>query len=329
MSYSASGVDIAAADQLKKFMARLAPRTYGPQVLAGVGPFAGLFSLQGFKDPLLVASCDGVGTKVKVAALMDKYDTLGYDLVHHSVNDILTLGAQPLFFLDYIAMEKLEPSRVQGLFQGLVAACQGLGIALLGGETAEMPGVYREGELDLVGFILGAAERGRILQGKNIQVGDRLLGLPSSGLHSNGYSLARKVFGVEEPGALDRVYPELGRPLGEVLLEPHRCYYGELKPLLGRVKALAHITGGGLGGNLPRVLPKGLGARIQRGTWPIPPIFSLIQALGPIAEGEMYRVFNMGVGMVAVASPKEDLLPLLPGSAIIGEVVAGEGVRIE
>lgn len=330
-TYASAGVDIPAADRLKKFMARLAPTTFGPQVLAGPGPFAGLFALRGFRDPVLVASCDGVGTKVKVACLLDRYETLGCDLVHHSVNDILTLGAEPLFLLDYIAMGKLEPARIERLFQGLVAACKGVGIALLGGETAEMPGVYREGELDLVGFILGVAERDRVISGRDIQARDWLLGLPASGLHTNGYSLARKVFRLEEePGALGKVFPELGRTLGEALLEPHRCYYESLRPLLPQVKALAHITGGGFEGNIPRVLPRELGAKIIKGSWEVPAIFELIQKQGRVPEAEMYRVFNMGVGMVVVASPGEgsSLLQSLPEAKRIGEVIAGKGVRI-
>ena len=330
-SYASAGVDIPAAGRLKKFMARLASTTFGPQVLAGPGPFAGLFALRGFREPVLVASCDGVGTKVKVASLLDRYDTLGYDLVHHSVNDILTLGAEPLFLLDYIAMGKLEPARIERLFQGLVAACKGVGVALLGGETAEMPGVYREGELDLVGFILGVVERDRVISGRNIRAGDWLLGLPASGLHTNGYSLARRVFRLgEEPGVLRKVFPPLGRTLGEALLEPHRCYYDSLKSLLPRVKALAHITGGGFEGNIPRVLPQGLGARIIGGSWEVPAIFGLIQKEGPVPETEMYQVFNMGVGMVVVASPEEgpSLLQSLPGARHIGEVTAGKGVEI-
>lgn len=330
-TYASAGVDLPAADRLKKFMAGLAPTTFGPQVLAGPGPFAGLFAIRGFRDPVLVASCDGVGTKVKVASLLGRYETLGYDLVHHSVNDVLTLGAEPLFLLDYIAMGKLEPARIERLFRGLVAACKGVGIALLGGETAEMPGVYREGELDLVGFILGVVERDRVISGRDIQARDWLLGLPSSGLHTNGYSLARKVFRLEEePGVLRKAFPPLGRTLGEALLEPHRCYYDSLKSFLPRVKALAHITGGGFEGNIPRVLPQGLGARIIGGSWEVPAIFGLIQRQGPVPEAEMHRVFNMGVGMVVVASPEEgpSLLQSLPGARHIGEVIAGKGVEI-
>ena len=330
-SYASAGVDIPAADRLKKFMAGLAPTTFGPQVLAGPGPFAGLFALRGFRDPVLVASCDGVGTKVKVASLLGRYYTLGFDLVHHSVNDILTLGAEPLFFLDYIAMGKLEPARIEKVFQGLVGACKGVGVALLGGETAEMPGVYREGEMDLVGFILGVVERDSVISGQDIRAGDWLLGLPSSGLHTNGYSLARKVFRLnEEPGVLRKLLPTLGRPLGEALLEPHRCYYDSLKPSLSRVKALAHITGGGFEGNIPRVLPRGLGARIIRKSWEVPAIFGLIQQEGMVSEAEMYRVFNMGVGMVVVASPAEgpSLLEALSGARHIGDVIAGKGVEI-
>ena len=330
-SYASAGVDIPVADRLKKFMAGMAPSTFGPRVLAGPGPFAGLFALRGFTDPVLVASCDGVGTKVKVASLMDSYETLGHDLVHHSVNDILTLGAEPLFFLDYIAMDKLEQAKIERLFQGLVAACKGVGVALLGGETAEMPGVYRSGELDLVGFILGVVEKDRVISGRDIRAGDWLLGLPSSGLHTNGYSLARKVFRLEEqPAVLKKVFPALGRTLGEALLEPHRCYYESLKPFLPRVKALAHITGGGFEGNIPRVLPRGLGARIIRGSWQEPAIFDLIQKEGRVPQAEMYRVFNMGVGMVVVVSPEAGpaLLRSLPGAKGIGEVTAVEGVKI-
>jgi len=231
-------------------------------VLAGPGLFGGLFELRGFNNAVLVSSADGVGTKLKIAIALDRHDTVGMDIVNHSVNDILTCGAAPLFFLDYIAMGKLSPPRVEAIVKGLSNACQEVGCALIGGETAEMPGLYAENDYDLAGFIVGAVEKENIIDGSKIAAGDVLIGLPSSGLHTNGYSLARKVFG-DTAAALNKHYPELGRTIGEALLEPHICYYHRLKPHLPVIKGLAHITGGGFPGNIPRILPEGVAARID------------------------------------------------------------------
>jgi len=273
-----------------------------------------------------VSSVDGVGTKLRIASALAKHNTIGIDIVNHCVNDILTCGAEPLFFLDYIAMGKLVPEQVEAVAQGLAQACHEVGCALIGGETAEMPGLYAGEDYDLVGFIIGVVEKKKIIMGKAIVVGDTIIGLPSSGLHTNGYSLVRKLFG-ETPSALNTHYPELGRTLGEELLEPHRCYYHQLKPLLPIIKGMAHITGGGLIGNVPRILPQGMAAQFHTRAWTMPPIFQLIQQRGNVDRDEMYRVFNMGIGMVVICSPKDvgQLIKALPEAHIIGEVVKQKG----
>jgi len=294
--------------------------------LSGVGFFGGLFEFKGFKQPVLVSSVDGVGTKLKMASALAKHDTIGIDLVNHCVNDILTCGAEPLFFLDYMAMGRLVPEQVESIAQGLAKACREVGCALIGGETAEMPGLYAGKDYDLVGFIIGVVEKEKIIMGKTISVGDTIIGLPSSGLHTNGYSLVRKLFG-ETKSSLGAYYPELGRTLGEELLEPHRGYYHQLKPLLPFIKGIAHITGGGLMGNVPRVLPQGVTAKFHSRAWTIPPIFQLIQRQGNVARNEMYRVFNMGIGMVVICSPDnvDRLTQALPEAKVIGEVVKQAG----
>jgi phosphoribosylformylglycinamidine cyclo-ligase len=306
-TYADAGVDIEAATRAVDLIREAVRGTHGPQVLAGVGAFGGLFDASGLRDahgPVLVASVDGVGTKTKIAAASGRYDTIGRDLVNHCVNDILCQGARPLFFLDYYASAKLEPEQLAAVVEGLAGACREVGCALLGGETAEMPGVYEPGEFDLVGAIVGWVERDEIVDGNDIEPGDALIGLASSGPHTNGYSLIRRVF-AEVP--LDHVYPELGRPLGEVLLRSHRCYLHDVERLREavRVKGMAHITGGGLVDNPPRMLPGGLYARLEWGSWPVPPIFSLIQRLGEVSDDEMRRVFNLGLGMVLVVAPEE------------------------
>ncbi len=273
-----------------------------------------------------MSSVDGVGTKLKIASALAKHNTIGIDIVNHCVNDILTCGAEPLFFLDYIATGKLVPEQVEAIAQGLASACHEIGCALIGGETAEMPGLYAGEDYDLVGFIIGVVEKERIIMGKTIVVGDTIIGLPSSGLHTNGYSLVRKIFG-ETKSALDAYYPELGRTLGDELLEPHRCYYHQLKPLLPLIKGMAHITGGGLINNVPRILPQGMAAKFNGRAWAIPPIFQLIQQRGNVARNEMYRVFNMGIGMVVICSPGDvnQFTKALPEAKIIGEVVKQKG----
>jgi len=331
MTYARAGVDVDAAARLVDRIKELARATHQPEVLAGVGPFSGLFRLSGYRDPVLVASADGVGTKLKIASLLARYDTVGTDLVNHCVNDVLTTGAEPLFFLDYLASSGLSEDEKTAIVQGVASACQAVGCALLGGETADMPDIYGRGDFDLVGFIVGVIERGQIIDGNTIREGDVLLGLPSSGLHTNGYSLARKVFGValgddpaEERARLGRSYPGLEGTLGEALLAPHRCYYNELKPVFGRLKGIAHITGGGIPGNLPRILPEGLAARLRRGSWPVQPIFRLIQERGNVAEDEMYRTFNMGLGMMVVCAPEDvdTVREQVPEARVVGEIIA-------
>jgi phosphoribosylformylglycinamidine cyclo-ligase len=296
--------------------------------LSGVGFFGGLFEFKGYQHPVLVSSVDGVGTKLKIASALAKHNTIGIDLVNHCVNDILTCGAEPLFFLDYIAMGKLVPEQVEAIAQGLATACREVGCALIGGETAEMPGLYAGEDYDLVGFIIGVVEKEKIIMGKTITVGDTIIGLPSSGLHTNGYSLVRKIFSVSQ---LKKHYPELGRTLGEELLEPHRGYYHQLKSLLPFIKGMAHITGGGLIDNVPRVLPQGMAAQLRSRAWTIPPIFQLIQKQGGVAQNGMFRVFNMGIGMVLICSPDnvDQLTGQLPEAKVIGKVVEQKGkVRV-
>jgi phosphoribosylformylglycinamidine cyclo-ligase len=322
-AYALSGVDIDTADTAKGLIKKLARSTYRPEVLTDIGLFGGLFQFKGYRDPVLVSSVDGVGTKLKLASTLEKYNTVGVDLVNHCVNDILCCGAEPLFFLDYIAMGKLIPQKVEKIVEGLAQACRLSGCALIGGETAEMPGIYQGDDFDLVGSIVGAVEKENILPRPGISKGDVLIGLPSSGLHTNGYSLVRSIFDLyRSPTKLRVCYPELGRSLGEGLLEPHRCYYPELKSLLPLIKGLAHITGGGIPGNLPRILPDALGARINKDSWTVPPIFQFIQKQGKVEESEMFKVFNMGIGMIVLCSPQhsEKIIMSFPESVVIGQV---------
>lgn len=325
-TYALAGVNIGAANKIKKFIAREAKTTFQPEVL-NFGSFGNLFQFKGYEEPVLVSSVDGVGTKLKIASLLAKNDTVGIDIVNHCVNDILCCGASPLFFLDYIAMDKLRPEQVQGIVSGIAHACREVNCSLVGGETAEMPGIYAAGSYDLVGFIIGVVEKGRIIDGSSIVSGDVALGLPSSGLHTNGYSLVRRIFGIDDdPSHLHKFYPQLGKTLGEELLMPHRCYYHELKPVLALIKGLAHITGGGYGGNIPRILPEGLGVHIDKNSWDIPAVFKLIQQRGNIDAGEMYRVFNMGIGMVLICSSQDTskIIEALPQVGVIGEIIKTE-----
>ena len=327
-TYTKAGVNIDTAAKAKELIVKYAQSTLRPEVLSGIGFFGGLFEFKGYRQPVLVSSVDGVGTKLKIASALGRHETVGIDIVNHCVNDILTGGAEPLFFLDYIAMGRLVPEQVGAIAQGLAQACREAGCALIGGETAEMPGLYAGGDYDLAGFIVGVVEKEKIIQGRTIVAGDSIIGLPSSGLHTNGYSLARKIFG-ETREVLDKYYPELGRTLGEELLEPHRCYYRELKPLLPLIKGMAHITGGGLVGNVPRVLPQGIIAQFHSQSWTLPPVFKLIQQRGSVVRDEMYRVFNMGIGMVVICSPDNvgQIIKALPEAKIIGEVVKGVGKK--
>jgi phosphoribosylformylglycinamidine cyclo-ligase len=325
-SYAAAGVDTDVASRTKKLIGKYAATTFRPEVLEGIGFFGGLFEFKGYKKPVLVSSVDGVGTKLKIASVLNKYDTVGIDIVNHSINDIFTGGAEPLFFLDYIAMGKLVSEHVEAIAQGLSAACREAGCALIGGETAEMPGLYALSDFDLAGFIVGVVEKDKIINGKSIVAGDVIFGMPSNGLHTNGYSLARKIFG-ETAESLNKYSPELGRSIGEALLEPHRCYYRQLKPLLPYIKGLAHITGGGLVGNVPRVLPEGLAAQFDSSKWDVPPIFTLMQKQGNVDTQEMYQVFNMGIGMVIICSPEAAgvLSKELPEARTIGQIVTKTG----
>jgi len=327
-AYALAGVDISAADKTKDLIKDLVRTTFGPEVLTDIGHFGAFFKLRQYSDPVLVSSADGVGTKLKIAVLMEKHDTVGMDLVNHCTNDILCCGASPLFMLDYVGLGKLQPQTVAALVSGLAEACKEVGCALIGGETAEMPGMYKSTDYDLVGFIVGVVEKARVISGVNIVEGDVVVGLPSSGLHTNGYSLVRKVFGIDRDAiSLKMIYPELGRTLGEALLQPHRCYHNDLKPFLGEIHGLAHITGGGLVGNIPRVLPENCSVQLDRSAWQVPSIFELIQKRGSIKDDEMYHVFNMGIGMVAVCGQEtaDKMLSSLADARQIGQIVKANG----
>jgi phosphoribosylformylglycinamidine cyclo-ligase len=302
-AYRNAGVDLDAADDALAGIREAVTATYNDRVLAGLGSFGGLYALGDLPErPVLVASTDGVGTKTKVATAVSQLGGLGEDLVNHCLNDILVQGARPLFFLDYIASSRLRAAEVSAVVGSAARACQAAGIPLLGGETAEMPGVYAEGELDLVGTIIGLVARDRLVTGDAIRPGDRIMALASAGLHTNGFSLARKVLA-------DRYAQPLGSgTVAHSLLTPHRSYLAPIEPLLaesGLVRGMAHVTGGGIPGNLPRILPEGIGARVELGTWPVPPIFDLIAELGGVSEAEMHRVFNMGAGYLVVVAPED------------------------
>lgn len=331
-AYTSSGVDIDAGNRAVALMRDAVKSTYGPEVLAGIGSFGGLFdasALKAMNEPVLVASTDGVGTKVKLAAQAGRYEAIGHDIVNHCIDDILVQGAWPLFFLDYIASSKLDPEMVAAMVTGMAAACRESGCALLGGETAEMPGVYQSGEFDVAGTIVGLVDRAQILpRTTELRAGDVLIGLRSSGPHTNGYSLIRKIF---QTVPLDTYFEELGSTLADALLIPHRSYLPLLQPVIqhptSNIKALAHLTGGGFIENIPRILPDQLDAQIALGSWPVLPIFQLIQHWGDIATEEMYRVFNMGIGMIAIAAPEDASTvqaAILEESYIIGQLIPGE-----
>jgi phosphoribosylformylglycinamidine cyclo-ligase len=303
--YSDAGVDIAAANEAKKRITAAVKATHGPHVLGGIGGFGGLFSTADFPpEPVLVSSIDGVGTKLKLAFLLDRHNTVGEDIVNHCINDILVQGARPLFFMDYLATGKLEPGTVQSVVEGIARACGQNDCALLGGETAEMPGFYSEGEYDLAGTIVGVVSRRSILTGEDIESGDVLLGVASSGLHTNGYSLARKVLLEMAQIPLDETPADLERQLGDELLEPHRSYAPSILPLVAKklIRGMVHITGGGFGGNIPRVVPDKLKTVVNRSSWKVLPIFNLIARLGNVPEDEMYLTFNMGIGLIVFVS---------------------------
>jgi len=317
LTYKEAGVDIEAGESFVKRIKPLIRSTQRPEVIGDIGSFGGLFALRSkeYREPLLVASTDSVGTKVKLATLMQKYDTIGIDMVAMCVNDILVQGAEPLFFLDYIATGRLKVGEATEVMKGIVQGCKQAGCALLGGETAEMPGMYKKGEYELVGFVVGIVEKSKVIDGSKIEPGDKIIGLASNGLHSNGFSLVRKILFNQEPGTkneelstevLKQEVKGLSGTLGEELLRPTRIYRKLILELLKSfpLKGLAHITGGGLPGNIPRILPAGCKAVINKQSWEIPAVFSYLQKKGNIPEGEMYRVFNMGLGMVLIVSPK-------------------------
>jgi len=341
-AYAQAGVDIVAGERAVDLIKPAVRSTWGglaaaggqngPRVLGDLGAFSGLVALgNSLKDPVLVSSTDGVGTKLKVAIALDRYDTIGRDLVAHCVDDILTSGAQPLFFLDYVAMGKLVPERLASIVEGIAAECLANGCALVGGETAEMPDVYAADDYDIAGFIVGIVERDQIVDGSQIEAGDLVWGLESSGLHTNGYTLARKVL-ADFP--LQDGYPGLVGTVGEALLATHRSYLPAMRPLLaaGIVRGMAHITGGGFEGNIPRMLPKALGVELRWGTWHVPPIFDLIEREGRIEFAEMTRVFNLGLGWVFVTSPADadTVRRLAPDALPIGTVIgdAGDAPRV-
>ena len=325
-AYGDSGVDINAGNRAVELMKDAVKSTYTSSVLAGIGSFGGLFdasALKEMKSPVLVASTDGVGTKVKLAASVGRYRGIGYDIVNHCINDILVQGAHPLFFMDYFATSRLTPEITAEVVRGIAEACQQAGMALLGGETAEMPGVYQTGEFDVAGTIVGVVERSEILPRQNLKAGDILIGLKSSGPHTNGYSLIRKVFA---DTTLNTFLPELNSTLADALLAPHRSYLASLYSLLPEIKALAHITGGGFIENIPRVLPDHLDAKIHVGSWTVPSLWTLIQQTGEIAPEEMYRVFNMGIGMLAIVDKESvaKIQELIPEETfVIGELIEG------
>jgi phosphoribosylformylglycinamidine cyclo-ligase len=308
MRYADAGVDISLADQAKQRIRTLAGRTFTRSVLAPVGGFGSLYQLdrKRWREPVLVASADGVGTKLKIAFAMGVHSTVGADILNHCVNDILTQGAEPLFFLDYLAMGKMDPRIVEQVIDGMSRAARQAGCALIGGETAEMPGFYARGEYDLAGFIVGAVERSRILGPARVRAGDTLIGLPSTGLHTNGYSLARKL--VFEVARLkpDTYVAEVQNKIGAELMRPHRCYWPTLKNIVGRgwLSAMAHITGGGITGNMPRVLPRTLQATIELGSWPVLRVFRYLARVGKIQPEELLRTFNLGIGMILVVPSK-------------------------
>jgi phosphoribosylformylglycinamidine cyclo-ligase len=334
MDYKSSGVDIDAGNETVRRIKGLARATFTPGVLSEIGSFGGLFTLgTAWRDPVLVSSADGVGTKLKLAFLTNRHDTIGIDLVNHCVNDILVQGATPLFFLDYLATGQLLPDVAERIVRGLARACQDNGCALIGGETAEMPGFYDDGEYDLAGFIVGAVERDAVISGRGIAPGDVLLGLPSSGLHTNGYSLARRIIFDRLALSVDSHVPELGETVAEALLRPHRTYLPVVRPLLGTrlLKGMAHITGGGITDNLPRVLPAGVRARVDRRSWRTPALFRWLGEAGSVPEMDLRRSFNMGIGLILivsatdVAAVQSALLNAGEANAVVmGEIEAGD-----
>lgn len=335
ISYADAGVSIDNANRAVAKIREYARSTFNERTLTEIGSFGGMFSaaFPGMADPILVASADGVGTKLKLAFETGIHNTVGADLVNHCVNDILVQGARPLFFLDYFATGKLEPDVTASVVEGMARACRENGCVLLGGETAEMPDFYPPGEYDLAGFIVGIVDKAKVIDGKSIEPGDVVLGIPSNGLQTNGYSLARKLFFEVGGYRADTFIEELGTTAGEALLATHQSFLPQIGPLLdsGLIKGLAHITGGGFLENIPRILPEGVGVEINRGSWPELPIFGLMQRLGNVADHEMFRTFNMGIGMVIVCAEtdSDSIAGRLPGSHKIGRVVSNPDPEVK
>ncbi|MFZ5595405.1 MAG: phosphoribosylformylglycinamidine cyclo-ligase [Bacillota bacterium] len=332
LTYASAGVDIDAGNRAVELMKASVRSTFRPGVLTDIGGFGGLFALDSkrFREPVLVSGTDGVGTKLRVAMMMDRHDTIGIDVVAMCANDIIVQGAEPLFFLDYLAVGRLVPEKVASIVAGVAEGCKRAGCALIGGETAEMPGFYGEDEYDIAGFVVGVVERSRIIDGSSICPGDVLVGIKSSGIHSNGFSLARKALFEVAGYSVESRVEELGRTVGEELLEPTCIYARQVLPLLGRyeIKGMAHITGGGLTENIPRILPDGTAALIDTGSWEVPPVFRLIQRIGNIEEKEMLKTFNMGIGLVIVVRPDQagalsgEIRNLGAESLIVGEIIS-------
>ena len=328
--YKAAGVDIDAGNEAVRRIKGLVRSTYNPNVLGELGNFGGLFAFPKaeYRDPILVSSTDGVGTKLKVAFAMQSYDTVGYDLVNHCVDDILVQGAQPLFFLDYIGTGVMKPQVIEEIVSGLARGCRENNCVLIGGETAEMPGIYSEGEFDLAGTVIGVVERDLLITGATVAPGDQIIGLPSLGLHTNGYSLARYICFEKLGLSVDASVAGLQKSIGAELLAPHRSYFNQVYPLITQklVKGLAHITGGGFYDNIPRILPSGCGVSIKKHSWPILPLFQFLQTAGEVPEDEAYRVFNMGIGMVLICAPTDSksIQAAIPESYLIGSVVAAD-----
>ena len=342
LTYKSAGVDIEAKTATLKGIKQLTRSTFSPQVLSDIGLFGGLYSAKEFSDtmqhPVLVSSVDGVGTKLKIAFMSNKHDTVGIDIVSHCVDDILVQGARPLFFMDYVATGKLDPKVIEEIVTGLAAGCRNAGCSLIGGETAEMPGFYPDGEYDLAGFIVGVVDKNKIIDGKSIQSGDVVLGIASSGLHTNGYSLARKILFDVDGYKVDQRIESLGQTVGEELLTPHRCYAKSVFHVIDSapaaespiIKGMAHLTGGGFYDNIPRVLPENVNVKIQDGSWPVLPIFQLLQKDGNVPYEEMHHVFNMGIGLVVITAEEnaEQVQQLLIDAGEkcyqIGKVVPGK-----
>ncbi|TCP52361.1 phosphoribosylformylglycinamidine cyclo-ligase [Tumebacillus sp. BK434] len=330
--YKAAGVDIDAGNEAVNRMKSHVARTMRPEVATMLGGFGGGFQLDvsKYKNPMLVSGTDGVGTKLKLAFAMDKHDTIGIDAVAMCVNDIVVMGAEPLFFLDYLATGKVVPETIESIVKGIADGCEQSGCALIGGETAEMPGMYQDGEYDIAGFTVGVVDKEKLIDIRNVQAGDLIVGLSSSGIHSNGYSLVRKLFFGDNEYSLDHVFPEIGQPLGEVLLTPTKIYVKTILNLLERfdIHAMAHITGGGFLENIPRALPEGLSAEIQVGSWPIHQVFNTMRRLGNIESFDLFRTFNMGIGMILIV-PAEQAKDIVAAATELGEEANIIGAIIE